>query len=199
MRLKVLRKCKKCLWRRKDSNSLVLKASTRNFWQTFHFLLLFFLVGLGWVPAMIRESPEIFEVLEVKCKFNRYLRSVEFLFSRLTSIYQDWEWKKIEGICCFFCLFSDSLKLFRKLPFEKKKEGLRKQSFTCYPDSSCTKIALGLSAPEELEKSLSFIFFSFALTKQAELKAAQWQHLELLSLLHAAALVWRLRALHQFV
>jgi len=38
---------------------------------------------------MIRESPEIFEVLEVKCKFNRYLRSVEFLFSRLTSIYQD--------------------------------------------------------------------------------------------------------------
>lgn len=119
MRLKVLRNHKKSLQRRKDSNSLVLKTSTRNSWNAFHFMLLFFSVGLGW------EGPEISGILEEeKCKFNSCLNSLELLVSRLASFYQDWERKNNHGI-----IFSDSLKLFRKLPFQKKKKGPQKGKF----------------------------------------------------------------------
>lgn len=161
MRMKVLWNCKKSLWRGKDSNSLVLRASARNSWQTFHFMPLFLLVGLGWVPAVIREGPEIFEILEeVKCKFNRYLSSLEFLVSRLISIYQDQERKRNDSVCflcCFFIIIIfDSLKWFRKLLFKKKMEGLRKESFRYYPNSSHTTTALGLSAHEELQIPFSF-------------------------------------------
>lgn len=142
--------CMKSLWKRKDSNSLILKASTRNIWQTFHFMLLFLLVGLGWFPAVIREGPEVFEILEEKCKFNSYRSSLEFLLSRLASSYQDWETKKNHGFWFGLSFFSDSLKLFRELPLEKKKKDLRKESFRYYPDSCCTKLASGLSAHEDL-------------------------------------------------
>lgn len=106
---------------------------------------------------MIREGPEICELLEEdKCKFNRYLRSLEFLDSTLTSIYQKWEKMKKHS---FFVLFSDSLKLFGKPPLENKKKmkGLSKESFKYYPDPNYTNVDPGLSVHKALWVSLSFL------------------------------------------
>lgn len=68
----------------------------------------------------------------------------------------------------FFFLFPDSLKLFRKLPFKKKKKGFQKENFRYYLDLSCTKIASGLSAHEDLWILLSLFFLCHDKTDRSE-------------------------------
>lgn len=160
------------------------------------YVAIFLIMDLGWVSARIKEGKEIFEILGgVKCKYNRCLNSLEFLVSRLTSIYQGWERNNHGTWCClgFFSFFLTAESYSKNCHLRRKRKGSERKI--------SEKLHQDIFGFKGLMKSYGYHYpcFSFALTKQTGVRAAQQLLSELLLVLHFSVWVWGLRAPHCFV